>query len=91
MAGRVLRHPRKGEILWKRVPGGRALHAVSHESYPNAVCGVGPEDPERWKHGWSGPWMGLQERFRRRHQKCAKMTGPGRINFWPADYEEEEE
>lgn len=78
-----MRQPREGEVLWRRLPGGRANHAITRESFPNAVCGVVPgDDVERWRvrdYSW---------RVSRRHRECARLAPRGRINFWEPDYEE---
>lgn len=78
-----MRQPREGEVLWRRLPGGRAKHAITRESFPSAVCGVEPgDDVERWRvrdYSW---------RERRRHKHCQNLAPRGRINFWEPDYEE---
>lgn len=75
-----MRQPREGEVLWRRVPGGRACHAVTRDSYPSAVCGVTPLTSWRLNgYSWS---------VRRKHSLCDRLVGKGRINFWPPDYEE---
>lgn len=77
-----MRQPREGEVLWRRLPGGRANHAITRESFPSAVCGVAPGDPERWgSRGYS--WN-----TRRGHKQCVRLAPRGRINFWDLDYEE---
>jgi hypothetical protein len=76
-----MEQPRDGLVAWRRVRGGRALPAITHSSWPAAVCGI---TAERWlsppPHRWSVS--------NHRHCVCDKQVGPGRINFWAPDYEE---
>jgi hypothetical protein len=74
-----MRQPRPGEVMWRRVPGGRALHAITCDSWPNAICGVMPHLSWRIAASWSQ---------RRKHKQCDRLAPRGRINFWPPDYEE---
>lgn len=73
-----MRQPREGEVLWRHVSGGRARHAITRESYPDAVCGVQPGQPWDWRVSYS--WA-----EKHKHRECVRLASRGRVNFWPDD------
>lgn len=83
-----MRQPREGEVLWARVPGGRASHAVTHDSWPAAVCGLNPERWQKWHDTLTQP-VWLFDRRNHGHSECVRRSPCyRRINFWSTDGDE---